>query len=410
MAIVPPPNFDGLRFLTKFSLDKGDFWIEDGLLYCPSLPSLTENDLADCVVDLEKVARTRQRQASAKTTAKSIPDWAWPDMNAQKSKIGITSTVPVEVLYAAGLVPVDLNNLFIASKRPQALVEKAERYGLPANVCAWVKGLYSTIRESGIATVIGVVQGDCTHLQSMLEALLPENVKFIPFAFPFDKNRYVLRFEIEKLMEVFGVQWDEVREAKKRLDLIRALALELDRRTWMNNNLSGADNFSVLVNCTDFKGNPRAFQAELEVKLKQGGEPAPETDLRLGMLGVPGVFSDLYEFLEANGGRVVYHEVARQFAMPGYTEDVLDQYLAYTYPYSIVCRLADIREQTAVRRLDGYIHYVQSFCHHQIEDLTLRRHLELPIMTLEGDRPGPLDGRTRTRLEAFLDMLRRKKH
>jgi benzoyl-CoA reductase/2-hydroxyglutaryl-CoA dehydratase subunit BcrC/BadD/HgdB len=59
--------------------------------------------------------------------------------------------------------------------------------------------------------------------------------------------------------------------------------------------------------------------------------------------------------------------------------------------------------------LDGYIHYIQSFCHHQMEDQGFRQHLRLPVLTLEGDRVGPLDGRTRTRVDAFLHMLGQKK-
>jgi hypothetical protein len=56
-------------------------------------------------------------------------------------------------------------------------------------------------------------------------------------------------------------------------------------------------------------------------------------------------------------------------------------------------------------RLDGLIHYTQSFCFRQIQDRLLRQHLNLPILTIEGDRPSPLDHRTRLRLEAFVDVL-----
>ncbi len=330
-------------------------------------------------------------------------------MSVRPSVVGITSTIPVEVLFAAGITPVDLNNRFITSTQPQALLDEAERDGLPRNTCAWVKGLYTTIRDSDIRDIIGVVQGDCTHLQSMLEAILPEASQFLSFSFPYDKNRYLLRFEIEKIMNLYEVQWDEVRAAKKRLDFIRTLAHELDRRTWQTNMLSGQDNFDVLVNCSDFKGQPDRYQEELEALLKTSKAAYPDTTLRLGLLGVPTIYSDLFSFLEELGARVVFNEVPRQFAMPNYSGDLLEQYLSYTYPYSIFGRIADIAEQTMVRRLDGYIHYVQSFCHHQIEDMTFRKHLHLPILTLEGDRPGPLDGRSRTRVEAFLEMLHQQR-
>jgi benzoyl-CoA reductase/2-hydroxyglutaryl-CoA dehydratase subunit BcrC/BadD/HgdB len=56
--------------------------------------------------------------------------------------------------------------------------------------------------------------------------------------------------------------------------------------------------------------------------------------------------------------------------------------------------------------VDGIIHYVQSFCFRQIEDLIVRKRFKLPILTLEGDRPGPLDARTRIRIEGFVEMIR----
>ena len=71
-------------------------------------------------------------------------------------EVGITTTLPVEVLLAAGLAPVDLNNRFVASDRAAARVELAERRGFPRNVCAWVKGIYGTMIEEGIPTVVGV--------------------------------------------------------------------------------------------------------------------------------------------------------------------------------------------------------------------------------------------------------------
>ena len=40
-----------------------------------------------------------------------------------------------------------------------------------------------------------------------------------------------------------------------------------------------------------------------------------------------------------------------------------------------------------------------------LEDWLLREALDVPILTLEFDRPGPLDGQGRTRLEAFVERL-----
>jgi benzoyl-CoA reductase/2-hydroxyglutaryl-CoA dehydratase subunit BcrC/BadD/HgdB len=37
--------------------------------------------------------------------------------------------------------------------------------------------------------------------------------------------------------------------------------------------------------------------------------------------------------------------------------------------------------------------------------MVVRQQLSLPILTLEGDKPGPLDARTKIRIESFLELL-----
>jgi len=128
--------------------------------------------------------------------------------------------------------------------------------------------------------------------------------------------------------------------------------------------------------------------------------------LRIGYMGVPPIVGDLYQFLEERGARVVYNETQRQFTMPAAAEGLLEQYRRYTYPYGIFYRLEDVYRETERRKLDGMIHYAQSFCYRQIEDLIVRKKLTLPLLTLEGDKPNRLDARTKMRLEVFLDMLR----
>ena len=91
--------------------------------------------------------------------------------------------------------------------------------------------------------------------------------------------------------------------------------------------------------------------------------------------------------------------------MPYLEEDIVEQYLRYTYPYTIHDRLKDINEQIKIRNLDGVISYVQSFCHRQIDNIILKKRIEIPVLTVEGDQPGNLDARTKLRIESFLDML-----
>ena len=153
-------------------------------------------------------------------------------------------------------------------------------------------------------------------------------------------------------------------------------------------------------------GSPETFEAEVDRFLHEISSRTPCRDsIRLAYIGVPPIIDDLYPFLESHGARVVFNETQRQFSMPYGIDDLVERYRAYTYPYDIFFRFADIKREIEKRRIDGVIHYVQSFCFRQIEDMVVRQQLSLPILTLEGDKPGPLDARTKIRIEGFLELL-----
>jgi len=323
-------------------------------------------------------------------------------------RVGITTTIPSEVVFAAGWAPVDLNNVFIASADPRRLVEEAEVAGYPRSICAWIKGIYATVlRDRTLDTVIAVTQGDCSNTHALMETLQLAGVRVIPFAYPFDRDHDLLKLQIEKLMDYFGVNWLAVREARSRLAEIRGAVRELDRLTWEENRVGGWDNHFYQVTCSDFDGDPESFGARVNSLLSRVRQAQPRgREIRLAYIGVPPINGGIYGFLEQLGARVVFNETQRQFAMPFDTDDLVEQYRLYTYPYGIFFRLADIKRELERRSVRGVIHYAQSFCFRQIEDLIVRHELRMPVLTVEGDNPGPLDARTRVRLEAFVEMLR----
>lgn len=324
-----------------------------------------------------------------------------------KGKIGITTTVPVEIIYAADYTPVDLNNIFITDPRSYQLVEAAEAAGFPRNLCAWIKGIYSTVlANSSFDAIIGVTQGDCSNTQALMEALKGQSIPVIPFAYPTDRDEKVLLHEMEKLIKTLGTSWSQVRKTKRRLDKVRTHAHQIDHLTWQSNKISSQDNHLALVNCSDFKGDWRRYEQELKSLIGQAQKADGRDGVRLGFIGVPSIFTDLYHFIESLGARIVYNEIQHQFSMPVKTDDLLEQYQSYTYPYGIFARLEVIKKEIKKRRLAGIIHYVQSFCFHHIEDLIVRQELQgLPLLVLEGDKPGLLDSRTRLRIEAFVETL-----
>lgn len=324
------------------------------------------------------------------------------------SRIGLTTTVPVEILYAAGHIPVDLNNVFVTRSDNTRLVEEAEAAGYPRNICGWIKGLYTTVIEDrNIDEVIAVTQGDCSSTHALMETYQLAGIKTVSFAYPADRTHSQLKEQFEKLITHYKTSWSAVARVKERLDRVRSRVWEVDRLTWEENRVSGWDNHIWQVNCSDFGGDIDLFTGQLEAALGGFSTASPLTSpLRLGFIGVPPIWNDLYNYLETMGARVVYNEVQRQFSMPFETTDIIDQYLLYTYPYGVFARIEDIEREVKRRRLDGIIHYVQSFCFRQIEDMILRAKLDIPIITVEGDKPGELDARTKMRLDSFLEMLR----
>jgi len=326
---------------------------------------------------------------------------------AGDSHIGITSTVPIEVIYAAGLIPVDVNNVFIESAAPLDWVQQAEDAGFPRNCCGWVKGIYTAVRAAGLGRVVAVTQGDCAHTQALMEVLLDDGIETVPFAYPADRDVEAMRRGLDEWAERLGAPADRIAGTKARLDAIRALAHEVDRRTFETDQATGFECHLALVNCSDMVRDPTAYEQHLRAQLAEiEARPPKRGGVRLGLLGVPPIYSGLHALIEESGARVVFSEIPRQFAMPYATDDLAEQYTRYTYPYGALARIEDIRIESEHRRLDGLIHYVQSFCFRQVGDLLLRRHLALPILTLEGDRPGPVDAAARLRIETFIDMLR----
>jgi len=325
---------------------------------------------------------------------------------ADAQTIGLTATVPVEVLLAAGATPLDLNNVFITSGDPKALVQEAEHRGFPVSCCAWIKGIYATARRLGLERVIGVAQGDCSNTHALMEVLASEGVEVIEFNYPYPKDPAALAAAIDGLARRLGATRAEAEAQRERLAPLRRTLAEIDRLTWQAGTVTGEENHRWLLGSTDFAGDPDRYAADAEafVREARGRKPIAERH-RLGVLGIPPICEGLHAHLETLGARVVFNEFQRQFSMPPGAKDLVDQYARYTYPYGVAGRIADIRRAVAQRRLDGLVHYVQSFCFRHIQDRLLREAVDVPVLTLEFDRPGPLDGQSRTRLEAFVEML-----
>ncbi len=365
-------------------------------------------------------------------------------MSSCGDQIGITSTIPVEVIFAAGYLPVDLNNLFISSPDKERYVEISHEEGFPQGSCAWIKGIFGAVMDcQAIKKVIGIVRGDCSGTEILLQALERHGVEVIPFAYPFPKNAYELIKEIDKLCRVLGTDINEAVKWFRKLRPARERIARIDLMCWRENVVSGLENHLWLVSSSDFKSDPESFANEAEEFIMEAGRRDPldqryglpfKREVRLAYVGVPPIDVGLFPLVEEMGARFVFHETQRQFSMihslgkPGRKEirDALSavfglgknlqeepedlvsfiaQYLAYTYPYSLSDRVADINEQCDLRRIDGVVHYVQSFCYRNMEDVIFSRELKLPFITVECDCPGTIGAQARLRMENFVQVL-----
>ena len=325
-------------------------------------------------------------------------------------KIGITTTVPIEVLLAAGYQPVDLNNILVADPDPGRLISIAERAGFPMNCCSWIKGIYGVCLDAGIKDILCVTGGDCSNTLMLMETLKLKGLNATPFAYPARPDPAAMSLTLAALAASLGTTLEKAEAVRDRLRPCRELVQRLDDMTWRQNQASGWENHLWLVSASDFNRDFHQYERDLGALLETcaGRSPYPDGETRLAYIGVPAVYArELYPFIERNGGRVVFNEVQRQFAMPEPGNSLTEQYSNYTYPYSIHERLRDIRTEVRRRRVEGIIHYVQAFCHRGIGDIIFREGLGIPVLTLEGNADFFLNAHNRTRVEAFLDMLQR---
>jgi len=320
--------------------------------------------------------------------------------------VGITTSVPIEVVYAAGLAPVDLNNHFIASGRTEEMLRVAEAAGFPRSSCAWSKGVYAAAKDLELDRVIGVAEGDCSNTHAMLELLSADGVDVTRFGYPYGRDAHELRRRIERLADGFGVTYAAAEAERPRLESIRDRLREVDRLT-VDGRVTGGENLEWTISGSDMRSNPERFGADIDAFLAEARERPATSGPRVALCGIPPAYADLAAVLESLGVCVVLNEFPRQFALLDGGADLVETYLNFTYPYDVFFRLQALQREIAARRVDGLVHYVQSFCFRAIQDRLLRDAVSAPVLTLEGDRPGKLDGSALTRVETFVDILQR---
>ncbi len=324
--------------------------------------------------------------------------------------VGITSTIPIEVIYASGNIALDLNNLFFSSRNRENLISEAELKGLPANICGWIKGIFGITLAENVKRVVYVSEGDCTGSRLMAEFLYEMGVDVYGFSYPIDGDRDVLKKEIEDFCRYFGIKLGDAEKKFKEFRIIREKLMEIDRLTYLENRVSGFENFLYLISGSDMEGDPVKFSKKIDDFLKRVKKRKGKfkNKLRVGIIGVPTLLINFYDVIEVLGGQVVFNETSRQFSLSFESDNLIDAYLKYTYPYDVEKRIADIKREIERREIDCIIHNVQSFCFHNFEDEIFRENLPIPILKIESNLPVKMAERDVIRVENFFNSMVKK--
>jgi predicted CoA-substrate-specific enzyme activase len=332
--------------------------------------------------------------------------------NKYKKLVGISSTVPIEVIYSGGFVALDLNNIFISSPSPLELLKKSTEFA-PRAVCSWTRGVLAAAVFLKLKNAVIVTEGDCAHTIPITDILAYRNMNVFSFEYPLNHDFNRLKNEIDRFIEYYKTDISSCEKIKEEFDRCRAVLKKIDDLTYKELKVSGFENHLNLVSASDFNCDPVLFYKNAREFLNEAEKrPSKSVSLRIGHAGIPPIFSDYYNYISSLGSEVIYNETQRQFSMiDGVGRDLYGAYHNYTYPYSFQNRLKDIKKAISERELDCLIHYVQSFCFHQIEDRMLKNELgDFPLLTIEGDYPAPLNENDRLKIESFISSVERKKY
>lgn len=308
-------------------------------------------------------------------------------------KTGITALVPPEIIFACGGAPFDVNNVIPASK-------KYPRNKLCAWTAIWKEMLVN--REIQIDSLVVVAGGDCHNAlvdgQKVAMSGLPTHF----FFYPFDGDPEYLESQMYRLTEFLGSirypeRFKEVRELKKLGRMID------DRRCC--GKISPAEAFSTLISFSDLRGDPGMFKRTIEA-IREGDF---ELDNRVALIGVPPIYQDFHEAAQSLGLQIVFDELPYEFIRHEGTDirDTARSYCNYTFARPLGLRINFLKKELDKRKVDGVIHYTQFACHHMLEDEVLRKELDYPVLTVQGDLPGSTPQQIKLRLEAFREMLDR---
>jgi hypothetical protein len=225
--------------------------------------------------------------------------------------------------------------------------------------------------------------------------LLPTEYRDLLFLLPEDTRIQAASLDLSRpleaatrLREVFGGQWSGPRRPG------RDEVLELLAQQEQGHRASGQ--FWHWVGGLGVGQEPGAAPPPSPL-------PRPAPALPILVLGRGLLLGDLHELLEAEGAFVAHDEepAAELLACLSEPEDFARQLFWRT-------RLEAALEAGRRARALGAIFVHEAFSGRALEEPLYARGLGLPLLSLPVEEPGPVDGSLKLRVQAFLELLRRR--
>ena len=346
---------------------------------------------------------------------------------AQKQKIlgWFCTYSPVELIHAAGFLPVRIHGGTIPIDKASALV--------PPFICPYMRTSLERTLQGEYRYLSGVIQGYTCDISCGLINIWEENVQpglFHTVPLPYNTSeearvfyREALNELIQKLASIGGKI--DTGSLKRSLELYRDIRnnlLHLYELRCRNQLAFSAREFYTVIEA-GFSLPPETYNEHLKKLISNISEQKPLPTKGIPVLISGSLLEDLtiFDLVETVGGRVVADDLCNgyRFCCPadGTDTDLLER-LIDRYMHRFPCpsrSIIDDRINQFEKLIEwsgaaGVIFIFQKFCTPHLTDYpALAEELKkenIPVLQVEIDEVGGSQGQLKTRFEAFFEMIK----
>lgn len=314
--------------------------------------------------------------------------------------VGITALVPPEIIYSCGKRALDINNAVPFTK-----------YHPRSKLCAWTAIWRDLLvqRKTKVDSLVVVAGGDCHNALVDGQKAALSGIDTFYFFYPFEEDTDFLETQLLKLNDFLG----ETRNpgAAAQIRRVKEMGMRLEKKR-IEGKIEASELFPLLVSFSDLGGNVKAFETKLKrfVESRASVKKSRISGNRVALIGVPPIYPDFHRCAERFGLHIVYDELPYEFLRLGgeTVREIAESYCSYTFARELKFRIECVQKELETRKVDGLIHYTQYACHHVLEDEVLRKELDYPMLTVQGDVPRNTPEQVKLRFEAFAEMLGRR--